>query len=191
MADIERLIPHILKWEASTSDPKLSNVQLFNNARARGFVNDPDDAGGATMIGVTLKTYTDYRKRKNLPKPTVKDLKAIPYEEWKEILKSMYWDRFKADQIENQSIANLCVDWLYMSGVYAIKNTQQCLKLVNDGIVGAKTVAALNADDPSTVFKKIWKKRRDFYYGIVANRPTQQKFLRGWLNRLNDCKYGS
>lgn len=191
MADIEKLIPHLLKWEASTADPKLSNVQLFNNARARGFVNDPDDSGGATMIGVTLRTYTDYRKKKNLPKPTVKDLKAISYEEWKEILKSMYWDRFKADQIENQSIANLCVDWLYMSGVHAIKNTQQCLKLVNDGIVGAKTVAALNADDPSTVFKKIWKKRRDFYYGIAANRPTQQKFLRGWLNRLNDCKYGS
>lgn len=189
MAEIEKLIPHIIKWEAGVVGTGLSCEQLFNKARARGYANDPADSGGATMIGVTLSTYEIYRKRKGLSKPSVTDLKNISYDDWRNILKAMYWDRFKADQIRNQSIANLCVDWLWNSGTYAIKNTQQCLKLANDGIVGAKTLAALNASDSQNVHKKIWKKRRDFYYGIVARKATQRKFLKGWLNRLFECTY--
>ena len=218
MAQIESLIPHIIKWEAG-ADPagksrNASTQKWFNDiaqvykraqqqgswtedlardlyyiARTRGFANDPDDSGGATQVGVTIGTYTDYRNRKGLPRPTVEQLKNLHYEEWRDILKTMFWDRFKADQIKSASIAKLCVDWLWGSGNYAIKNTQQVLTENNDGIVGVKTLAALNSDDPSSVFKKVWKKRRDYYYGIVAKNAKKQKFLKGWLNRLNDCKY--
>lgn len=55
MADVKKLAPFILKWEG-------------------GFVNDPDDLGGATNMGITIATYRVYRKRKGLPEPTVDDL---------------------------------------------------------------------------------------------------------------------
>ena len=89
MAKIELLVPHILRWEAGIAD-KGTNEQLFEQARKTGFSDDPDDAGGATMIGVTISTFETYCKRKGYPKPTVERLKNIPYSQWLDIMKSMY-----------------------------------------------------------------------------------------------------
>lgn len=93
MADVRKLKPFILKWEG-------------------GFVNDPADLGGATNKGVTIGTYKEYRKKKGLPEPTVEDLKKLSDSEWTDILKTCYWNRWKADRIQNQSIANILVDWV-------------------------------------------------------------------------------
>ena len=75
MANIDKLIPFILKWEG-------------------GFVNDPTDRGGATNKGVTLATYEAYCKRKGYPRPTVERLKNIPDAHWREIVKTMFWDKW-------------------------------------------------------------------------------------------------
>lgn len=83
MADVKKLAPFIQKWEG-------------------GFVNDPDDLGGATNMGVTIATYEAYCKKKGYPKPTIERLKNLSKEEWTEILKTMYWDRWKADEIKSQ-----------------------------------------------------------------------------------------
>jgi len=82
MANIKKVIPHILKWEG-------------------GWSNDPNDKGGPTMKGVTLAVYTAYCAKKGKPKPTQTTLKAISQEDWEDILKTMYWDRWKADNINN------------------------------------------------------------------------------------------
>lgn len=67
----------------------------------------------------------------------------------------MYWDRWQADRIENQSVANILVDWVWASGVHGIKRPQKILGVTVDGIVGDKTIAALNAMDPMSLFFKI------------------------------------
>ena len=115
MADINVLVPLILKWEG-------------------GFVNDPDDLGGATNMGVTLATYRQYRKSRNLPAPTVDDLKNLSREEWTDILKTYYWDRWQADRIRDQSVANILVDWVWASGAYGIRIPQQILDVSNHSI---------------------------------------------------------
>ncbi len=58
MADVRKLAPFILKWEGS-------------------FVNDPDDLGGATNMGVTIGTYEAYCRKKGYSKPTVERLKNL------------------------------------------------------------------------------------------------------------------
>lgn len=98
MADVKKLAPFIQRWEG-------------------GFVDDPDDLGGATNMGVTIATYKVYRKRKGLSEPTVDDLKHLSNNEWIDILKSLYWDKWKADQIKSQSVANILVDWVWASGI--------------------------------------------------------------------------
>lgn len=45
----------------------------------------------------------------------------MPLTQWEEIFKTMYWDKWKADIIRSQSVANMLVDWLLGSGVHAIK----------------------------------------------------------------------
>ena len=154
-----------------------------------GFVNDKDDAGGATCHGVTYAVFAEHRKAKGLPKPTIADLKAISYDDFCEITKSRYWDKWQADKIDNQSIAELLVDWVYNSGSYGIEIPQRVLGLDVDGLVGMQTLGAVNGSDASVIFKKIWLARQQFYNNIVKRNPKQQKFLKGWMNRLNFFKF--
>lgn len=170
MADVMKLVPFILKWEG-------------------GFVDDPDDLGGATNRGVTIGTYATYCKKKGYPAPTVERLKNLSEKDWAEILKTMYWDRWKADEIKCQSVANILVDWVWASGVNGIKIPQKVLGVTADGIVGAKTLAALNARNPKELFEEIRDARVQFIEDICRKRPANNKFKKGWLNRINSLQY--
>ena len=209
MAQVDKLIPTIIKWEAGTTGEDLTNKELFEKARIKGFANDPVDSGGATMVGVTIATFKEYRKSKKKPTPTVKDLKAITYEEWRDILKTMYWDKMKADDIANQSIANLCVNTVWGSGAGYIKTIQSVLGVKQDGVVGNITLGKINSWNPqSALFDLLWARRKKFFESIVQNsiaeyerkigrkstlqeqlKHTYKRFLAGWLNRLNDFKF--
>ena len=170
MADIKNVIPLIQKWEGK-------------------FSNDPNDSGGATMMGITMRTFISYRKKKALPLPTIGDLKDISPDEWEAILKLFFWDKWQADQINNQSIANILVDWLWNSGSWGIKIPQRILGLVEDGIVGYNTLYAINTANQKGLFQDIKKAREQFFWDIVKNNPMQQKFIKGWLNRLADFSF--
>lgn len=166
MAEARKLIPMIIRWEG-------------------GFVNDPNDAGGATMKGVTLATY---RKFYGADK-TVDDLKRITDEEWYHIFRTGYWDRFRGDDILDQAVANICVDWLYNSGIAAIKRVQKIVSVEDDGMVGDVTIAAINAREPRQLFEQIKAARTAFVETIARNNPSQRKFLQGWKNRINAFTY--
>lgn len=170
MANVEKLVPFILRWEG-------------------GFVNDPDDLGGATNRGVTLATYTQYCRKKGYPVPTVERLKNLSEREWTEILKTMYWDRWKADQIVNQSVANILVDWVWASGVHGIKRPQKILDVAVDGIVGSRTLAAINARDAKGLFFAIKADRVKFIDEICKARPANEKYRKGWMNRINNLTF--
>lgn len=107
MANFETMIPFILHFAAGVSgkDLRLPLEEQFEIARRKGWSDDPDDPGGATMIDVTLTTYRDYiRKQRQQSvvtrcaawrEPSGINLKQITFNEWKEILKTMYWDRWR------------------------------------------------------------------------------------------------
>ncbi|MEG1498520.1 MAG: glycosyl hydrolase 108 family protein [Bacteroidales bacterium] len=166
MAKAEFLIPFILKFEG-------------------GFVNDQLDRGGATNKGITIGTFRQFFGKD----ATVEQLKNITNEEWMRIFKSGYWDRWKADRITNQSVANILVDWVWTSGVYGIKIPQRVLGIMEDGIVGEKTLAALNTQNSAEFFTKIHAERIKFVDDIVRRNPTQVRFIKGWKNRINDIKF--
>ena len=166
MANHKKLEPFILRWEG-------------------GFVNDKDDLGGATNMGVTLATYRSVFGSKK----TVNDLKRMTRAQWGIIFKKFYWDKWKADDIKDQNVANILVDWLWASGSYGIKLPQKVLNVPIDGIVGSKTIAAINSRDPKELFDAIKAERVAFIDRICQSRPANIKFKKGWLNRINDFKY--
>ena len=172
MAKVDKLLPFILKWEG-------------------GFVNDPADAGGATNKGVTIATWKQVGYDKDGDGDIdVADLKLLTDKDVRDVvLKPHYWDRWKADQINNQSVANILVDWVWASGAYGIKIPQRVLGVKVDGIVGPKTISAVNAMNPRELFKLILKEREDYIERICVTRPLNRKFRKGWLNRLYDIKY--
>ena len=166
MADKNKLIPIIKKWEGGYSD-------------------NPNDRGGATNSGVTLAVYQSvYGKNK-----TKNDLKRMTNDQWDYIFTKLYWNKWKADDIKNQSIANILVDWVWMSGLGTIKKIQSLFGLTADGIVGNKTISYINSHDQEDVFNKIWNRRKSFYESLVKNNPSQKVFLNGWMNRLNTYKF--
>lgn len=166
MANVKYLVPFILAWEG-------------------GFVDDPLDQGGATNKGVTIETFRQVFGQER----TVEELKHITDEQWMTILKRYYWDRWKADEIENQSIANILVDWVWASGKWGVIFPQQILDVIADGVVGDKTINALNRYDQEELFKKIVFERKAFVARIVNRKPSQVRFIKGWLNRINALKF--
>ena len=172
MADVRKLAPFILKWEG-------------------GFVNDPDDLGGATNMGVTISTWKQVGYDKDGDGDIdVDDLHLLTREDVvNRVLKPHYWDRWKADEIKSQSVANILVDWVWASGAHGIKIPQRLLGVTVDGIVGPKTLAAVNARNPRELFDMIKIARFDFIEDICRKRPTNNKFKRGWMNRINDISY--
>lgn len=170
MADIKKIIPKIKQFEG-------------------GYSNHPSDRGGCTQAGVTIATFRKYYGASK----TCEDLKKLTDEQWLHILKSGYWDRIKGDEIQSQSIANLFLDCAWGSGtVTATKKVQACLGLTVDGVVGAKTLAALNGDGSTqyhkAVFEKLWAMRKNWFMNI-AQVGNNKVFLKGWLNRLDKIKF--
>ena len=173
MADVNKLMPLIFKWEGSGK-----------------YGNDPIDKGGPTKFGITLDTWKHVGYDKNRDgKIDYKDVQLLNENDFKIVLKKNFWDKWKADEIKNQSIANLVVDWLWGSGKWGIIYPQRALGVKDDGIVGKKTIDALNSADQEKLFKKIWNMKKDFYLNIVKKNPNQKRFINGWLNRLNSFKF--
>lgn len=168
MADYRKLIPFILKFEG-------------------GFVNDPNDSGGLTNKGVTLNTFRSVYGRAK----TINDLKRMTVDQWRHIFKSLYWDKCKADDIADQSIANMLVDFAWHSGVTtAIKKLQKIVGVTSDGICGVQTIGTINSRYAPETFNLLKAARMRYLQGIVKNKPSQARFMKGWTKRVNAIEYG-
>lgn len=149
-----------------------------------GFGTDGRDCGG-TLSGVTLCTFRHFYGKEK----TVEDLKNMTDEEWFKIFRAGFYDKIKGDKIENDSLCLLVVDWCWMSGVKtAIRKVQSAVGVKSDGVVGPKTLYALNST-PKEAFNKIFGRREYFYQKLVEKNPDNKKYLKGWLNRLHGIKY--
>lgn len=177
MADVKKLAPFILKWEGGLSDDtrdSASKIMCPTPLNGRNY---------HTNKGVTYQTWIKYFGKLNDQR-----FLKMSNEDFSVILKQ-YWDVWKADEINNQSIANILVDWIWCSGHVGIRKVQAILGVAADGVVGSKTIQAINNYNQKLLFAKIHDARHTFLHNIVINKPSQKVFLKGWLNRLNDFKY--
>lgn len=143
------------------------------------------DGKTCTMKGITLEVYQKHFGRSK----TCSDLKRITDNEWYTITKADYWDVVRADEIVNQSVANIIVDFVFNSGKSVIKRIQKVVGVVPDGIFGKITLSAINNADQKELFEKIKASRKDFYDKIIERNPSKAKFKKGWYNRLNAFRY--
>ena len=131
MADFAKYAPKLLQLEG-------------------GYSNHTEDNGRQTMMGVTIATYRAYCGQEK----TVRDLQRMSYGTWEKIMKDMYWDKCLADEIVNQSVAEIVVDWCINSGMIGLRKVQLIVGVVSDGIAGPKTLAAINGAEPSELFSR-------------------------------------
>ena len=147
-----------------------------------GFVDDASDRGGRTNYGVTQKVYSAWLLSQNLKDA---DVKNITPDEVATIYQNQYWNSSPA-KLAKDSLNTVIFDCAVNSGVgRATKTLQNALSVVADGSFGQKSIDALNACDSVATANKFLDTRASFYKAICINSPSQQKFLNGWLNRVN------
>lgn len=174
MADFDKYFPTLLSFEG-------------------GFVNDPADLGGATNKGITMKTFmAQAPKLLGIASPTLNDLKALTDEQAKRIYKTCYWDAVHGDEIEFQLLAEIIFDFYVNAGAPAVRQLQHVLNdlsttpcLPADGVIGKNTLIMLKKIDQHVVYTMYKHWRINYYRNLVAARPSMQKYLKGWLNRVN------
>lgn len=165
-----------------------------------GYSNHSKDPGGATSMGISLRFLKDYVESNPGEFDTfdidddgdidAQDIKGLTKEGAKYLYKKQFWDKFHYDKINNFLIArkvfDLCVN---MYGPQAHKIVQRALRaasgvaLEEDGILGPKTLAAINSADQTALLASIRSEAAGFYRVLAATKPNLQVFLDGWLNR--------
>lgn len=142
-----------------------------------GYVNDDDDPGGETKYGITKRTYPDL-DIKNL---TVAEAASIYLRDW--------WSKYPFSGIGSQQIANKVFDLAVNMGTQqAFLLTQRACcdvgqPVICDGKLGVITLKAINSCDQDQLLEAIRNQAVEFYTDLEAKRPTNSKFLAGWLKR--------
>lgn len=175
MADVKKLAPIVAQWEGGYG--------CF--AEDTGCWNSKKELVG-TKYGISAGAYEQYFGKC----PTVEDMKNLTTDDFVIVLQK-FWDKWRASEINNQSIANLVVDWHYNSGSWGITIPQKVLKVTADGIVGSKTIAAVNSADQEKLFNDLKQARIDFFNEITKRNPDYKKFYKGWMNRVNSFTYAA
>ena len=138
---------------------EFENALKFVLAREGGYVNDPDDRGGATNKGITQNTYNSWLKSYGKPS---KDVKNITDAEVKEIYYKNYWLAAGCDKMTSK-FAVVCFDTAVNMGVSRVDEFLKAAKWID-----------LNEFYLARIRK----------YNEFAKNQTQRKYLNGWLNRV-------
>ena len=148
-----------------------------------GYSNDKNDRGGKTKYGIIEREARGFGYKGHM--------RDMPIEMAEYIYNQKYYHGNRLDEIVSDKISLSICDWIVNSGTWGAKKAQQALNIIDgsdlatDGKIGNKTLFALNHVDADKFLQVYHDLQRRFYHSIVASRPTQRVFLRGWLNRID------
>jgi lysozyme family protein len=165
--------------------------------REGGFVNDPDDPGGATNFGVTIHTL---RRLRPGEKVGVDEVRRLTREEAIEIYLEHY---FKGPRIAElpEPLWPTVFDMQVNAGANAVRILQRLLRdmgleVAVDGLIGPQTIGAAHQAmemAPAHLVDAYGIARRDYYYALADRRPASRKFARrrdggkgGWITRAEE-----
>ena len=147
-----------------------------------GYSNDKHDKGGRTKYGITEEDARDFGYKGGMQDLT------------KDFAKNIYLKKYylgnKLDKVVNDKVALSVCDFIVNSGAWGAKKAQAALNELGfdlrvDGVLGEKSLAALNEVDENKFLEKYHDLQRRYYRVLAANKPSQKKFLTGWLNRVD------
>ena len=155
--------------------------------------NDPDDPGGETAWGFSLLII----RREGL---TAQDLgienwnpgclKAMTQDTAQMLYKRLFWDRFNYGAIESQKPATKVMDCSVNCGpgrshmmAQRAAISASGAPLIVDGILGPKSIGAINACDPTLWMACMVNEMTTYYNALMAKKPKLEKYRNNWLRR--------
>ena len=141
-----------------------------------GYVDHPQDPGGATNKGITLATFRRYVK----PDGTKADLKRLTSEQAGIVYRRQYWDAVLGAELPS-GIDYAVFDFGVNSGpARAVRELQKLIGAKVDGVVGPQTLAACRAADPAELIDDYCAVR----FAYLQRLKTWPTFGKGWTSRV-------
>lgn len=142
-----------------------------------GYVFNGNDSGGETKFGISKRSYPAL----NIKELTLEDAKKIYYRD--------FWEKGRCEEISSDLVAMQLFDLsVNLGNRAAVIVVQRGLRSVGinvqeDGLMGPQTLSALKKSEPRCLLAAIKSEAAGYYRMIARNRPEQENFLNGWLNR--------
>ena len=136
-----------------------------------GLVDHPNDPGGITKYGISLRAYPDLGAD-GIRKLTIQTVGPI--------YKTDYWDPCHIDELP-EFMQYIVFDCAVNQGVsFACKTLQKAVGAVQDGSIGPNTLKAIQRASGRAMLHKYSKERA---YRYMSNR-NWITFGHGWMSRL-------
>lgn len=153
----------------------------FTLAAEGGYVEDIRDSGGATNMGITLRTLRNWRGDQLL---SPRDVKALTKDEAEAIYGAAFWNPVRGDDLP-VGLDLVTFDFGVNAGPRrSAMELQQALGVAADGWIGSVTLGACNANDPAALITALTLAHEAYYRAL----PTYRTFGRGWTNRAERAK---
>lgn len=133
-----------------------------------GYVNDPRDPGGETKYGISRRAYPG------------EDIAGMTLERAKLIYRRDYWGPAGCDAVPDAVRFDLFDTAVNAGPRAAIRMLQRAARANDDGILGARTLMALQGIDPMRLLARFNGERLDH----LNDLPTWPAFGRGWTQRV-------
>ena len=155
-----------------------------------GLVDDPDDPGGITNYGISLRALRklgpivgDFDGDGDVD---ADDIMNMTYDDAVSVYQNWYWQP-ELDVLHREVAYRFADHWVNAGWTSASKVVQRALRAMQiqvsqDGKFGPQTRDALLAAGTS-IIPVIRAERAGFYRSLVAGNENFEKYERGWLNR--------
>jgi len=164
-----KALKFVLKWEGGYTPPQ---------------PGDPNP----TNYGIIQRVYDSWRKEKGLPTRSVKE---ITMQEVEQIYWERYWLPAKCELVKSlpakMVLFDTCVNMGLGGMTTLLRKTLNKLGYPSTGEL-TKLIEQVNKIDPLKFAQVFLEERRARYRAIAQNNPAKARFLKGWLNRVNDLE---
>lgn len=141
--------------------------------------NIPGDAGGQTYAGIARVPNPDWEGWALIDRG-----EAVPNDMVARFYKAKFWDKLRCDDLP-AGVDYAVYDFGVNAGPgQAAKFLQRAVGAAADGAIGPGTLALVQKADGDDLLAKFTQLKKEFYESIVARKPDQVKFLKGWMNRV-------
>lgn len=162
-----------------------------------GWVNNPNDPGGATNFGISLRFLADHPDDGDFDGDgdvDAEDIRNMTIDDAKDIYRKFWWDKYGYGRIADQTIATKVFDFAVNMGakrahmlLQQAMNSAFGLRLSVDGVLGNASYGTLNAiadgDDEQVLINAFCNEAWAYYQRLIVNNPRLGVFKNGWKNR--------